>query len=124
MKVVLAFVGVLLALAAPARAHSIIEFERAVPAVGSVTDAKVSRVVLYFRTEYDSHDVNIRVDKGGKNIPFRILTMTHSTVIVAETKSPLRPGIYNVSWKISDHHQADETWHTYNFTVSDRQPLS
>jgi len=108
------------ALSTPLIAHSVIEFDHAVPAVGSVIDSRVTTIELYFRTEYDTRDVSILVKNGRGAIPFHIIPAANTAVIVAKTKSALKAGRYYVSWKISDDHHDDddEFWHQYSFTVS------
>lgn len=109
---VVLFLGTIAALA-----HPVVEFERAVPAVGSVVSGRITQIVLYFRTEYDSRDVSILVDNGKKNIPFHIVPMEHTMVIVAETEKVLEPGVYYVSWRITEHHHSIDFPHLYKFTV-------
>jgi methionine-rich copper-binding protein CopC len=101
----------LIASATPAVAHPILTFDYAYPGVGMTVDRRtINHIALYFMSDYDSADVEIRL----QGVLLHLVPSRHRQMVMARMTRLLKPGTYHVAWRMKHD---DGQWHTYVFVA-------
>ena len=98
---ILAAVGAIVALAAPAYAHAMLD--RAVPAVGAVVHAAPTEIRLEFSEGVEAVLSRVSLtDEQGKAIPLGPATTAKGDrrILVTPVSGALSPGAYRVTWRV------------------------